>query len=551
MELLKEAKRLAADTNHPITAPELEVVRKWCIAAATKDTNKPHSILYLNTTAVTSDAVAFVDHKQHKCEAILGPAVSPAGQLAADQARAQAMASSLVAAMVPTMMPLLRNNNGGGSNQTTGGIDASGLTKGRELETAEKLQICGWSGVPNFAEMSAVWRELAAASSLISRRAIVKKMLAKFETSTGYAVNPTVHIPEHFFKEVLSLKVDYDEAVATYTNLDRGFSAQVALEVTLEYITAQTDKERARAESQNQRTYSESLAINKTAPRSPPIAFESLKLALATYAGLLAGFFTENCPLYKDVLALRAALDLPQVVQKKACYTPRVCMTHWYNVLNQSRAFFHTKADEDDFKGSAPRYPQSIVSHAIPVFMAGQPIEDVSFPSQWNKLITEGGAPPAGKDPWTGGTTPTQPGWGGANNNTTHQGNDGDMQQMLSHCHVIVLEEFKEFHKVFGGHVMFFKLCEHSRVSPKDLPYLTAHGRGEHNNLCYSYILGKCMNRNCKRAHVEKDQLPRPFLCELCDKTKIGRESLIRTEKQHSGSVDKRGGVKRKFGKRN
>ena len=77
----------------------------------------------------------------------------------------------------------------------------------------------------------------------------MKKMLTAFETRTGYVVNPTIFIPEHFFKEVLALKVDYDEVVAKQTNLDRGFSAQVGLEVTLEYISDETSKERAGSDS--------------------------------------------------------------------------------------------------------------------------------------------------------------------------------------------------------------------------------------------------------------------------------------------------------------
>jgi len=312
--------------------------------------------------------------------------------------------------------------------------------------------------------------------------------------------------------------VDYDEAVATQTNLDRGFSAQVGLEVTLEYISDETSKERARSESQNQRTYSESLSINKTTARSPPNGFESMKLALATYAGLLCGFFTETCPLYNDVMGLRAAMDLPQVSQKKGAYTAKVCLTHWYNVLNQSRAFFYSKADENDFNGSVPTYPQSLLSQALPSFLAGQPIEDATFPVQWYKLITSGSAARAGRDPFAGGRI--QADWG---NPTNQRDTVEDISQKLAHCHITIREEFKEYHQAFGGAVVLTKLLDSSNMTISDLPYLTAYGRGSNNRLCYSYIMGICGNPTCKRVHIDKDHLHPPFLRELCDKTKAGR----------------------------
>ncbi len=550
VELLKEAKRLAADPNHPVTEADIKLVKKWCIAAGTKEASKSHSILRLNTTAIMSDAEAFVDYKQNKCNAILGPAVSQASQLAADQARVSAMASSMVAAMVPNMLPLAGNPNGGGSTQNNGSLDASGLTKGRELETAEKFQLCGWSGVSNFAELSPLWRKLLGTSNLITRRSLITKALASFEKRTGYAVNQTIFIPEHFFKDVLSLKVDCDEAVATTTNLDRGFSAQMGLKVSLEYIADQQEKETARRESQHQRTYNESMIINKTASRPPPVTIEQLKLGLATYGGLLDGFYTEHCPLLQDVLGLRAALDMPQVVQKEPSYDATVCSTHWYNVLNQSRAFFYQKADEDDFNGKEPRYASSLLAHALQPLIAAKPIEDVTFPKKWKNLAASANVPPPEQDPFSRGTSRTGMEWGGPNIRAQAETTDdissrlGSMQ--LNHCHPIVLKEFKEYHKTFGGLVHFNKLCDASNTSPEDLPYLTAYGGGKNNKLCYSYILGKCLNRACQRAHVEKVDLLDPFLCALCDATKSGREWLIRNEKPQ-----KRSGGKRKFDRRN
>ncbi len=543
VELLKEAKRLAADPSSGVTEQLVELVKKWCIGAATKDDNHPRSVLYLTTTPVTSDADEFVDFKQRKCDAILGPAQVPTAQPVDDQARFQAqvqvMASTLVATLVPTLNQL-NNNNSGGQTQRSGGLDASVLTKGKELEAAEKIQICGWSGVPSFVDASPVWRELAATTSLTTRRHIVHKLLKEFERDLGLPVNHTTFFPEKFFTEVLGLKVNCDEAVATYRNLGRGFSAQNCLAATLAYIAEQTDLETAQAESKNQRTYDESLRIGKAAAvqRLPPGEFESFKLATATYAALLRGFFTPCSPLYKDVLAIRQAMELPQVAQKQEFYTPAVLYPHWYAILTYSRAFFSVKVDADDLQAQPPRYPSSMLSAVIPALINAKAWEDATFPMQWKSLLLQPPMPPSG-GAWSRGP-PNHHKRGGGHGNEQQSSTGGP----LDHCHPIIRKEFKVYHDTFGGVVKLVQLCDASNASINDLPYLNAYGR---DNMCYSYIMGLCQGKNCERPHVEKDKLPPDFVNELCAKTKAGREYLIRKAKQNSGEVEQR---KRQFGKR-
>lgn len=362
------------------------------------------------------------------------------------------------------------------------------------------------------------------------------KMMKDFEKDTGFPVTKTLFFPDKFFTDVLSLKLDCDEAVATYKNLGRGFSAQMCLPVTLAYIADQTEFERAEAESKGQRTFEESLKIGKASAvqRLPPNSLEQLKLATATYAALLRGFFKSSSPLYIDVLALRQAMELPQVVQKQECYTPDVIYPHWYAILNHSRAFFSVKVDEDDLQAQPPRYPTSMLSAGIQLFINAKPWEDATFPLEWKTLLCGPPKPPKG-GAWSNGTPNHQHRGGGLGNEQqlstggTPPGNDGgDLN--LDHCHPTIRKEFKAYHETFGGVVKLVQLCDASNMSINDLPYLNAYGR---DNMCYSSILGICQNGNCDRTHVPQDKLPPDFVNELCARTKAGREYLIRKGRQN------------------
>lgn len=368
------------------------------------------------------------------------------------------------------------------------------------------------------------------------------KMMKDFEKDTGLPVNKTLFFPEKFFTDVLSLKVDCDEAVATYKNLGRGFSAQNCLPVTLAYIADQTAFETAEAESKGQRTFDESLKIGKksSVQRLPPNSLEQMKLATATYAALLKGFFTSSSPLYVDVLALRQAMELPQVVQKQECYTPAVIVPHWYAILNHSRAYFSVKVDEDDLQAQPPRYPTSMLSAVIQLFINAKPWEDATFPLEWKPMLVGTPTPPTG-GAWSNGTPNHQQRGGGLGSEQlstggTPPGNDGgdltgQMKQLnLDHCHPTIRNEFKAYHETFGGVVKLVQLCDASNMSINDLPYLNAYGR---DKMCYSAILGICQNGSCDRAHVSQDKLPQEFVNELCAKTKAGREYLVRKGRQN------------------
>ena len=525
--LLKEAKRLEADPTCAVSEGDLALVRKWCIGAATKATNSSNSSLYLgNLITVTSDAEEFHTCLQKKCDAILGPVGPQLGQVELEQARMQAFANTMVSSMMTMQNQLSR-----GQINTPGGGDASGLPKGRDFEAAEKVKIAALSGQDNYAGASSIWRELQSKTSLVSKRDEVAKRIATIANRLGYEFNQTIFLPKSFFDEVLACKFCCDEAVATFVNLDKGFSPQVFLETTLEFISEQQAEERAEDESKAQRTYTESLNLNKKKPRLPPTTFAELGPALATYAAGLEAFWTKNSPLLHDVLVFRNAMTLSQVVQMKKRFTSNVIVSHWYNICAQSRAYFATPISEADLRADPPRFPQSLLKHALNLFISGMPVEHAMFPTQWAPYRTPAGPTPTGASPFGTGSSGKQLEWGAPKDPPPGDNGNLTLDQRLSHCHPTIRAEFKELHELFDGKVRFMQLCHASNIGVKDLPFLYSCGSGDNNNLCYNNVMGVCNNPTCRRAHVLGRDLPQPFVDELCTKTRPGRDYLLKQEK--------------------
>ena len=179
------------------------------------------------------------------------------------------------------------------------------------------------------------------------------------------------------------------EAYASWPSLERGMSAQNCLPITVEHIARANDHERAEDETSATRTLNESLNLKKSDPRPPPMTLEALKLSVATFAALLWAIFGNHCDLYRKVKSFRETLDTPAVDFKLHCYTPRIIMEYWFDILDKSRMYFYTMLRKSDYeKPSGPQFPISALSSSFPNILAGSGIENGNFPEKWSGATT-------------------------------------------------------------------------------------------------------------------------------------------------------------------
>ena len=568
-DLYTEAKRMANDPECTEDMTSLGLVMDWCVAASYKESGKSHSVLALKTREVSSDLPAFVDFKNKKCNHLLGTVHQqshPQGQQQAQQPasmesdRMMQFAERLVASTAQAFASQSGNNRQG---QEAGGAGASTanplLASGGKIfpDKEEQAAVMGWSGITNSAHIPKIWREIKSTASTMTRRNAVFKGMVKWGKEKYMEINKNFLLPDQFFKDMIKCECSMDEAVPSYGLLDRGMSAQLCLPVSLEFKARERARESAEGESAATRTYSESIARQTRDPRRPPNTLEELKKAVATFAALLYVFFGPLCVLYQQVLAFREAMDMPAVEQKHMFYNAELCREYWFQVLTSSREFFFTLVTHDDFMAANPVFPTSTLGLFIQPVLNADNIRNGAFPTQWKTHQTPqaggGGGGRGGQQGMSGGGGGYQGAYQGGqgllppppgpppqfgNNN-----NDQNAPQNVDHCHQIIKNEFREYHRLFQGQARLYQLCQHSNIAIKDLPWIREYIVNSRNNLCYNYLLGICRTDGCRRAHAAHNTLPNDFVMEICRVTKPGRDYLIRRGNESNSSGGTGGGT--------
>ena len=71
-------------------------------------------------------------------------------------------------------------------------------------------------------------------------------------------------------------------------------------------------------------------------------------------------------------------------------------------------------------------------------------------------------------------------------------------------------------------------LCKHSRINVDDLVFMNAFVDSTRTNrMFYSFVLGKCTNKQCTRIHPNTRQLADGYVKYFCNQLKLGRAHLL------------------------
>ncbi len=76
-------------------------------------------------------------------------------------------------------------------------------------------------------------------------------------------------------------------------------------------------------------------------------------------------------------------------------------------------------------------------------------------------------------------------------------------------------------------------LLRAANISESSLPTMQKYVSNGRNNMCYSYVLGKCQGRICGRAavgHVPASEISDEFASSLCTALASGVEKRLATE---------------------
>lgn len=562
-ELYEAALRLAGDDTSLINDEHIALVKVWCMGAAYKGTDNS-SALVLKTTTVSSSTEAFVEFRQKKCEWLLGPWSPPSGATAQQYSheemdqRIERMTSNIMTRAfeaLPEVSSRLQQAAQQQQATTTGGGSTSyqvsnPLAGIKQLEGAELYAVLGFCGVTDPMHVPSIWRTYYSSASLLTKRGEIQDQMTTWATEQGYSINKIIRFDKPWFTDVVAADFAMGQARATWELMERGFSAQYGLPVTLAYIAKMNAIERAEEETAHTRTLTESLNLAKTDPRRPPMTLEELKKGVATYAAMVYVHFGKYCDLYKKLVTMRETLESHAVEYAENCYTPAVIMGYWFEVLDKSRIFFFEMLRKSDFdKPQGPTFPVCSLSALFPIIIAGHGTVNGMFPTKWSSASSatssgsthaaKGGQPTMQLPPTnvaTGGHQfPAPPTTGSTQYGAPLAAAMPDNNKppafvdKFGHCHPIVRAEFADYHKAFGGKLQLTLLCKHSDITLDQL--LGQHSFKDEsgtNTMCYSYVLGVCNLKRCTRVHPPATALGSDFLRDLCKQLKKGRDFLIK-----------------------
>ena len=354
---------------------------------------------------------------------------------------------------------------------------------------------------------------------------------------------------------VKHLKVNPGTAMATYATAASGQSMLVCYSYTGDEVGAIVGMEAAMQLARDNWTVDDAKKWEKMEQdtRKPADNFLSLLVQWTTFTGLMAVLWTESCPYYIDLWAIREVLDSEEVHGIREAFTPFKCAQYIWMSVVASRSFFSSaKAlsasdfEETDWNGQPldPIFPRSTLIDIINKVQNAQAVYHPTFPSQWQRLAGGGGGggggtgggtqlrlppPPAGSPPdFSGGTGSGGPG-------ERRPARPGERPDAV---HPILSSFFAGWFERFGeGKLMLKQILTAGGKTLRDLPVLPGYtNRDGSSNICTQHLAhGRCPYNGCRLKHPGAS-VPDQYAEAICTCLKPGMDYIWRNP-DHVGSV--------------
>ena len=104
---------------------------------------------------------------------------------------------------------------------------------------------------------------------------------------------------------------------------------------------------------------------------------------IATFMSLAWVLFGSNCDYYKSLQQIFKTLELKEVHELKAKFTPEHCRCITWAILDDGRPFFDDIKTTIDFTGPDMSFPQSYLIDILNNVWYVAPIKHASFPDKW------------------------------------------------------------------------------------------------------------------------------------------------------------------------
>ena len=210
------------------------------------------------------------------------------------------------------------------------------LTEGKKYMTEEMGWHLGWCNVSEIRKLSKIWGKLSTTSKSGLHQKWIKDELVAWGVKKGFEILRSVYIDKNTLEDIIALRFAYHETVPTLQGAERGLSVLWCVQRNMEAVADVQARDRATEATAGTWQLAEQLTLQASDPRPPPYTMDGFKKMVATFAGLLAVLCSEQCPYYKNVLAIREEIDSEASKQMTQHVKPlQLCITRGQSCVTE------------------------------------------------------------------------------------------------------------------------------------------------------------------------------------------------------------------------
>lgn len=549
-ELEKYLGEVAENGEFGLTVEDLALTRTYLVAAGIEVKNENgvyvHGLaLAEKAQAVTTDSDGLLKLMQTHMTSYLGQGPHAAKQPTPATPVQHHAAAQMSFQAVPAMMTEFAKQIQGIEKAKT-----KKETEGVAMTEFTMAALKGFAGVVDEGELPVFYALLKHTKDVGDIRAFIMSSMDKWSNHYGIKIEKNMFLSEATVKNIMAVKPNPMETVATSTSTDLGVSNMVCLPRKTADIETRLMWEQAGRETENNRTLREAAIRLKGETREPPTNFWQVEVMVATTAALLSVLYGEQCPLYINIMKIYDILQENSVQQAKVAFTKLLCKQITWAIYDDMRNFFSKRIMPDAFQSGRGRFPTSYMEDFFSNIMFQNPIVRSTFPLAWLELKLP--AQPTG-------TTPSAPasqqnGGGQLNQRQNPRGGGGNPRgggppsfpanpqvdgnfcpqvgMDLKHLHPIIRNALQDYHGLVRTHT-FGTIMAKGRVNWRSLPTYDAArnpvtGRDE---MCWNYVTGGCVfGDKCKFkiCHIPGARFSDRFANDVVRAIKPGVDAIVK-----------------------
>lgn len=521
-------------------------ILEW-IAAASQDDSTGNGRITVDHAPVRNTEEEFHKWKAAHLESTLGkltpdsPSAIGEGGLGSMAPIAQHLTATL-ATTANTLQVIQQQQSTNANTAAAAAASASTSTTsgGKGFDEYMLTALCAFCRVTHPRFLPPIWLVFNSTTNVQTQAAAFADAMKTFASANRIEIEENLFFPDDWMKRIVKTEFSSGMVRAGYSTLGYGVDMMPFLGRSLEDIQVMKRRQAAALKTQATRTLDEQERLETVESCPPPSNYADLVRAWRTTFVGLRVLFGQDCPLtinFRDGLAILES-DGVKAGKQDFDRKPRLCRELVFHACCDMSYFFSQRKTPGFFRGSAQKYPVSLLRELYRHIQWQTPVNRSNFPGQWE--VSSGNA--------AGGTdvsvqnliqsavaAQTQALRGQlaalqsaitsspapAGQSTGSPPIDGDRKRPavkrepfhLTEIHPNLAEHLRAYHNKFDGRVLWKSIKEHGNFTVQQLPVLQRHVDAQgRNNICWTDFLGRCTTPNCAFSHVPTSEVDAQFV---------------------------------------